>query len=170
MINVYAPQETVKKRLLWNENLNYMYHHTCPFIIFGDFNVVRDQSERLGSMFCLTSANDLNRFIIDGDLVIVPLGGYSFTRVSRQGNKLSKLDRFLVSEEVLDKFSSIYTEAFATVVSDHRPIILKTDMHDFGHILLNFLTHGWRWKDFMKLWYRIGMGWRIPKSIICKVI
>lgn len=84
-----------------------MYHYPSLFIIFSDFNAIYDQSEKLGIMFCVTPATDFNHFIIEGDLVDVSLGGYSFTRVGHQGDKLNNLDRFFALEEVLDKFTNI---------------------------------------------------------------
>nr|GEY05385.1 RNA-directed DNA polymerase, eukaryota [Tanacetum cinerariifolium] len=73
MVNVYAPK--MKK----------------------DFNVVRSASERIGTVFNARSANVFNRFISEAHLLEIPQGGHLFTRINRRGDKLSKLDRFLIS-------------------------------------------------------------------------
>ena len=64
----------------------------------GDFNEVRDESERLGSTFYPANAHSFNDFVDHLDLVDVPLGGPRFTWSDKWGSKFSKLDRFMVTE------------------------------------------------------------------------
>ncbi|GKC22496.1 RNA-directed DNA polymerase, eukaryota, reverse transcriptase zinc-binding domain protein [Tanacetum coccineum] len=64
----------------------------------------------------------------------IPLGGNSFTRLSTNGDKLSKLDRFLISNDSLSHFEHYQASAVDCTVSDHRPIILKRVFVDFGPI------------------------------------
>ena len=68
MINVYAPQEDRKKETLWNNILDFMNNNLGHYIIFGDFNVVRYATERIGTVFNPSSANVFNQFIIDDHL------------------------------------------------------------------------------------------------------
>lgn len=49
-------------------------------LVLGDFNEVRTEDERFGSMFNIQGANAFNNFISSAGLVDLPLGGYSFTR------------------------------------------------------------------------------------------
>ena len=72
------------------------------YVLFGDFNAVRFTSEQLGSQFSQLRATNFNNFIIDAGLFDIPMGGFNFTRVSKNGEKLKKLDRFLVLEEFMD--------------------------------------------------------------------
>nr|GFA34329.1 hypothetical protein [Tanacetum cinerariifolium] len=48
-------------------------------VIMGDFNEMRDTSERFGSIFNKHGAEAFNSFIVNAGLVEVPLGGCSFT-------------------------------------------------------------------------------------------
>nr|GFB87047.1 RNA-directed DNA polymerase, eukaryota [Tanacetum cinerariifolium] len=67
-------------------------------IIMGDFNDVRTMDERLGSSFNASSARCFDRFIVSSGLVDVNLEGCSFTWSHPSASKMSKLDRFLVTE------------------------------------------------------------------------
>ncbi|GKE89326.1 RNA-directed DNA polymerase, eukaryota, reverse transcriptase zinc-binding domain protein, partial [Tanacetum coccineum] len=89
MTNVYAPQEEWKKQALWNSILLFMQQNPGMYIVFGDFNVVRNEVERIGSRFNLASATAFNNFILEGRFLDVPLGGHSFTRITSNGEKLS---------------------------------------------------------------------------------
>lgn len=71
-----------------------MRSNVGEYIIFGDFNVVRDDNERSGSVFCQDEANEFNNFLIDMELVDVPMGGRKYSRVDRLCSKMSKLDIF----------------------------------------------------------------------------
>ncbi|GKD28006.1 RNA-directed DNA polymerase, eukaryota [Tanacetum coccineum] len=72
----------------------------------GDFNEVRNKNERLGTIFNVHGANAFNSFISMTNLEEVPLGGCSFTWCHRSASKMSKLDRFLMSESLLRDASS----------------------------------------------------------------
>nr|GFA12651.1 RNA-directed DNA polymerase, eukaryota, reverse transcriptase zinc-binding domain protein [Tanacetum cinerariifolium] len=75
-----------------------MENNQGHYIIFGDFNAVRHASEGIGTVFNPSSANIFNLFIANGRLWDIPLGGHLFTRINNRGDKLSKLNRFLISE------------------------------------------------------------------------
>nr|GEU61220.1 RNA-directed DNA polymerase, eukaryota [Tanacetum cinerariifolium] len=47
MINVYAPQDDRKKEALWHYILDHMECNQGHYFIFGDFNVVRNATERI---------------------------------------------------------------------------------------------------------------------------
>ncbi|GJT95383.1 RNA-directed DNA polymerase, eukaryota [Tanacetum coccineum] len=94
MINVYAPQDDKKKEMLWHNILEFMERNPGHYFIFGDFNVVRHASERIGTIFNATSSNVFNQFILDGHLWDIPLGGHLFTRVNNRGDKLNIVVEF----------------------------------------------------------------------------
>ncbi|GKA75799.1 RNA-directed DNA polymerase, eukaryota [Tanacetum coccineum] len=76
-------------------------------IIMGDFNEVRSSEERRGSCFNPYSARYFDRFISNAGLVDVTLEGYAFTWAHPSASKMSKLDRFLVSDGIFSLFPSI---------------------------------------------------------------
>nr|GEZ42988.1 RNA-directed DNA polymerase, eukaryota [Tanacetum cinerariifolium] len=75
-------------------------------------------------------------------LVDVKLKGYSFTWSHPSASKMSKLDRFLVSEGIILLFPSISALCLDGHLSDHRPILLREVFTDFGPTLFR-LYHSW---------------------------
>lgn len=67
-VNVYGPQSVPDKREVWEELLSIIRSKPGKWVIFGDFNVVRRQEERLNSQFCPASASSFNDFILAADL------------------------------------------------------------------------------------------------------
>ncbi|XP_071713547.1 uncharacterized protein [Rutidosis leptorrhynchoides] len=62
----------------------------------------------------------------------IPLGGRIFTRVSDDGTKFSKLDRFIVNDCFHGLWNCLSVVALDRGKSDHCPIILKDDIKNFG--------------------------------------
>ncbi|GJT99100.1 RNA-directed DNA polymerase, eukaryota, reverse transcriptase zinc-binding domain protein [Tanacetum coccineum] len=141
MINVYGPQETGEKIALWNRLLQFMSNHEGHFVLFGDLNEVRDESER-GTEFHRPPANNFNAFITDAGLLELPLGGRNFTWMNKAGSKMSKLDRFLISQHVTDIFPDVKVMALPRGWSDHSPILLYCDKIDYGPVPFKFF-HSW---------------------------
>nr|GEV40542.1 RNA-directed DNA polymerase, eukaryota [Tanacetum cinerariifolium] len=83
---------------------------------------------RRGSCFNPTSARVFNQFISTLGLVDVKIKGYTFTWSHPSGSKMSKLDRFLVSEGIFLIFPSIMAVCLDRHLSDHSPIILCEDL------------------------------------------
>ncbi|GJW27226.1 RNA-directed DNA polymerase, eukaryota, reverse transcriptase zinc-binding domain protein [Tanacetum coccineum] len=65
-------------------------------------------------------------------LVDLPIGGRSFTWMNKAGTKLSKLDRFLISKNVIDLLPEIRITALDRIWSDHNPILLYVEKINFG--------------------------------------
>ncbi|GJT48322.1 RNA-directed DNA polymerase, eukaryota, reverse transcriptase zinc-binding domain protein [Tanacetum coccineum] len=76
----------------------------------GDMNAVRNAQERFGTTLNSIEADHFNSFIDSTGLVDLPIGGRSFTWMNKAGTKLSKLDRFLISED--DAFLQFYKRKF----------------------------------------------------------
>nr|GEZ92395.1 RNA-directed DNA polymerase, eukaryota [Tanacetum cinerariifolium] len=124
----------------------------------GDFNEVRYKSDRSGSVFNAHGASLFNSFIRSSGFVEVNLGGSSFTWCHKSATKMSKLDRFLVSESFLNTCPNINTITLERYLSDHRPILLRESHVDYGSTPFWFF-HYWlemegfckvvedRWKD-----------------------
>nr|GEV16241.1 RNA-directed DNA polymerase, eukaryota [Tanacetum cinerariifolium] len=65
-------------------------------------------------------------------LIDLSLGGHLFTWLNKAGTKLSKLDRFLISEEVVEALPDVPETAIDRLLSDHNPILLHVSKSDFG--------------------------------------
>ncbi|GKC17936.1 putative RNA-directed DNA polymerase, eukaryota, reverse transcriptase zinc-binding domain protein, partial [Tanacetum coccineum] len=68
--------------------------------------------------------------------------GYAFTWSHPTGAKMSKLDRFLISDGILQSFPSIAAICLDRHLSDHRPILLREAQLDFGPTPFRFY-HSW---------------------------
>ncbi|GKB37910.1 RNA-directed DNA polymerase, eukaryota [Tanacetum coccineum] len=96
----------------------------------GDFNEVRIQEERFGSIFNSNGAAIFNHFISSSDLVEVPIGGCTFTWVHK--SKMSKLDCFLISNGLMQSCPNISAPTLDRYLPDHRPILLREISFDYG--------------------------------------
>nr|GEX28231.1 RNA-directed DNA polymerase, eukaryota, reverse transcriptase zinc-binding domain protein [Tanacetum cinerariifolium] len=71
----------------------------------------------------------------------VPLGGSSFTWCHKSATKMSKLDRFLISENLMISCLNISAISLDRYLSDQRPILLRESQHDYGPIPFWFFNH-----------------------------
>ncbi|GJR05549.1 RNA-directed DNA polymerase, eukaryota [Tanacetum coccineum] len=102
--------------------------------VFGDFNAVRHEYERSGMTFCRQTLEDFNRFIINSDLVELQIGGRRFTRVDKHCTRMAKLDHFLMSNGLVDKFPNMVGTVLPRLWLDHCLIVLKQERIDYGPI------------------------------------
>ncbi|GJT48934.1 RNA-directed DNA polymerase, eukaryota [Tanacetum coccineum] len=98
--------------------------------------------KRYGSSFNMLGARRFNEFIKSSGLVDINLEGYKFTWSHPSASKMSKLDRFLVTEGMLASFPSLTAECLDRHLSDHRPIFLHEVVTDFGPTPFRFY-HSW---------------------------
>nr|GEX47024.1 RNA-directed DNA polymerase, eukaryota [Tanacetum cinerariifolium] len=117
-------------------------------VVMGDFNEVRCKSDIFGSMFYSHGADVFNSFIDRAGLVEVPLGGSRFTWCHKSATKMSKLDRFLVSENLFTVSPNINAITLERYLSDHRPILLCENQFDYGPIPFRFFHHWWELDGF----------------------
>nr|GEZ76927.1 RNA-directed DNA polymerase, eukaryota, reverse transcriptase zinc-binding domain protein [Tanacetum cinerariifolium] len=87
IISIYAPQELSDRKVLWDYLHFIIDNWADEVVIMGDFNEVRTQDERFGSIFNIQGAAIFNSFISSSGLVDVPIGGM-FKGVSIGSNLL----------------------------------------------------------------------------------
>ncbi|XP_023738193.1 uncharacterized protein LOC111886192 [Lactuca sativa] len=104
------------------------------FCLFGDFNEVRVEEDRFGTMFHTQRAAAFNRFIDDAGLVEIQLGARQFTWMNNSGTKMSKLDKFLVSPNTMQIFPKLSAVVLERRWSDHNPILLHEYKVDYGPV------------------------------------
>ncbi|GJR31178.1 RNA-directed DNA polymerase, eukaryota [Tanacetum coccineum] len=142
IISVYAPQSVSSKRMLWSYLESLITSWNGESLIMGDFNEVRCIEERWGSVFNSHGANAFNSFISNSGLNDIQLEGFSFTWAHPSATKMSKLDRFLMSNGLLSAFPLISAICLDHHLSDHKPILLKEVFFDFGPTPFCFY-HSW---------------------------
>nr|GEY80832.1 RNA-directed DNA polymerase, eukaryota [Tanacetum cinerariifolium] len=151
IVSVYAPQELTEKKMLWEYLMHVMASWKGDVIIMGDFNEVRYSNERFGSNFNVKRVNAFNSFTIQAGLEEIPLGGCSFTWCHKSGSKMSKLDRFLVSESLLSVCPNLSSITLDRFLSNHRPILLRESTYDYGPIPFRFFKYWVEVDGFEKL-------------------
>ncbi|XP_071687025.1 uncharacterized protein [Rutidosis leptorrhynchoides] len=132
VLNIYGPHDDSKKQILWDSLSKLVSNDNEAWVLCGDFNEVRDRVERFNCEFVEGRAKKFNEFISLCNLTDIPIGGRVFTRVSDDGFKFSKLDRFLVSESFLELWDNLSAITLDRTKSDHCPIMLKNEEINFG--------------------------------------
>ncbi|XP_071704327.1 uncharacterized protein [Rutidosis leptorrhynchoides] len=140
MLNVYAPQALNEKVNLWTKLLAFMNSHVGDYIMFGDFIAVRMEEDRFGSEFNQADTNAFDEFLIESSLVEMYLGGNKYTWRNKAGNKMSKLDPFFVTNNILDSiehlkgvvlprgFDDIVKETWVNYVPDGRDLSIMAKL------------------------------------------
>nr|XP_043619980.1 uncharacterized protein LOC122591809 [Erigeron canadensis] len=127
VVNVYAPQKIRDKRKLWESLVNVKNVDKGMWIAMGDFNAVRSPEERKGSNFNLGCARDFNNFIYEADFHEYDMKGgrFTFMKTDNGRTKFSKIDRFLVGNEILEKWPLACSRVLPRLFSDHCPILFS---------------------------------------------
>nr|GFB73054.1 RNA-directed DNA polymerase, eukaryota [Tanacetum cinerariifolium] len=128
IVVVYAPQYLSHKRVLLDYISSLIAHWNVETILMGDFNEVRSIYERFGSIFNHSISRLFNHFITSSGLVDVKLKGYSFMWAHPSATKMSKLDRFLVSEDKNLDIGNVSDETFL------KRMELTWQLHDINQM------------------------------------
>lgn len=157
MVNIYAPQPENEKVELWDKISRFMEANRGNYILCGDFNSVRRPNERMGTNFSKVNAVNFNSFIERVELIDMPLGRHRYSRISTDGAKASRLDRFLVNHEILDKIHDLKLKALDDILPDHRPLLIFIQKLDFGPTPFKFfLIHGSTLRVLIMLLIKVG--------------
>ncbi|XP_071707911.1 uncharacterized protein [Rutidosis leptorrhynchoides] len=132
IVDVYGLHNDADKIIMWESLSGLINNVDTAWLLCRDFNEVRVASDRLNSQFHAYRANRFNTFIRNNGLIEIPISGKRFTRISDDGVKLSKLDRFLVSDSFMKLWDDLSVIALDRRLSDHCPLILRDKIIDFG--------------------------------------
>ncbi|GJW69780.1 putative RNA-directed DNA polymerase, eukaryota, reverse transcriptase zinc-binding domain protein [Tanacetum coccineum] len=133
-------------------------------IVMGDFNEVRTADERFGSIFNVHGAAAFNSFISTIGLVEVLSGGYSYTWAHKSAAKMSKLDCFLIYEDLMSNCPNISSIILDRYLSDHRPILLRELKLDFGPTPFHFFHHWFKLDGFDSFVSKVWKGINVQDS------
>jgi hypothetical protein len=98
---LYGPTNDLLRRELWEELKSVYSRWNIPWVVFGDFNVIRFPSERLGCTRITPHMLDFSDFIETSQLIDLPLGGGPYTWSNGSVNPaMSRIDRFLISSDL----------------------------------------------------------------------
>ncbi|XVF26753.1 hypothetical protein REPUB_Repub14bG0045700 [Reevesia pubescens] len=134
LVNVYGPCNMAERKLLWEALTNLIINCNLLCLITEDFNAVRCNNKE--HKFCLGNSpgmSDFNDFIFSCNLVDILLTSKKFTWFGRE-NKRSKVDRFLISEDLLVSYPNLVVKALNKNLSDHVPLYLHWHCSNWGPI------------------------------------
>ncbi|OMP03932.1 reverse transcriptase [Corchorus capsularis] len=152
IVNVYALNDEEGRVLLWNELKDLKEQFDLPRIIGGDFNAVLHTKERQGRDENSLGTRSFTDFTNDLQLIDMPLLGAKFTWGSnREIPSFSRLDRFLVSTEVLISFPDIKQKLKPKSLSDHNPVLLFVENVNWGPKLFKFFNHWFEMEGFQEM-------------------
>nr|GEW54665.1 RNA-directed DNA polymerase, eukaryota [Tanacetum cinerariifolium] len=167
-------------RGMWVPSGKNLRSHICNWegdvITMGDFKEVLTSSERFGSIFNKIGVKFFNEFIANACLVEIPLGGCSYTWCHKSANKMSKLDRFLISDSLLSTSPGISSASLDRYLSDHRLILMRESYQDYGPTPFKFYHYRFEYHDFEKFMVESWKEMSISDSndyrrqeIVCKI-
>ena len=126
---IYGLNSHLERVPLWNSIRHLASSIVSPWILLGDFNVVRYPSERLGgSCDWPARMEDLNDCCVEAGLEDLKFTGNLLTwrRGSGQTFLSKKLDRALVNLEWMHSFPESEAAFLQSGYSDHSPIVINT--------------------------------------------
>ncbi|GAU35629.1 hypothetical protein TSUD_30470, partial [Trifolium subterraneum] len=133
--NVYAPCEDGAKQGLWvSLAARIQSLERQRICVCGDFNAVKHIDERRSSRGGARSLDHIHfsRFIEDNNLIDLPLSGRKYTWFKGDDLTMSRLDRFLLSEEWCVTWPSCNQVARMRGLSDHCSLVLSTNVEEWG--------------------------------------
>jgi hypothetical protein len=147
LFNIYAPCEPRAKQDLWvSLSARLQLLDGGKVCVCGDFIVVQNMEERW-SQRGLSVTNDFqhfSNFIDENGVIDLPLCGQRYTWFKGDGSAMSRLDRFLLSEEWCLQWPNCFQVALLRGLSDHCPLQLSVDEENWGPRPLRMLKC---WRD-----------------------
>lgn len=123
---VYGPCDHASKPLFLDSLRNISSTMAGPWVIMGDFNLLRDSEEKSTDNFDQSEADCFNDFINALELQDIPLLDRLYTWSNNQASPtLCRLDRALVNLEWSLLFPDSVLASNTRSTSDHVPIILQ---------------------------------------------
>nr|GEV12242.1 RNA-directed DNA polymerase, eukaryota [Tanacetum cinerariifolium] len=136
-------------------------------IVMGDFNEVRFAKERFKTIFNARGDTVFNSFITSRGLVEVPTGGYSFTWSHKSAAKMSKLERFLIFEDLMSNCPNLSAVILDHYLSNHRPILLREMCVDYGPYPFRFFNYWFELEGFDSF---VADTWRSNNILECNAL
>ncbi|XP_075496425.1 uncharacterized protein LOC142533502 [Primulina tabacum] len=141
---VYASCDYIERRDLWH-SLLLVRPVQGPWLVGGDFNVIRDASECLGTHGGrLLPMDEFNTFILDSGLVDAGFEGV------------------MVSVDWCDHFNSIRVEHLSRALSDHCPLLVTVPVFARGPSSFRFQRMWLRHHGFLQT---VRLNWNLPCSL-----
>ncbi|GKV12023.1 hypothetical protein SLEP1_g23228 [Rubroshorea leprosula] len=119
------------------------------------------EEEKVGSKAVTIEMREFNNFIMESELIDIPLVGRKYTWYQPSGKLMSIIGRFLLSEEWLNKWGEATQWGLTRTVSNHCSILLKHQKVNWGLKPFRFFDV---WLEQEGCWEVIREAWRKEKS------
>ncbi|XP_077219708.1 uncharacterized protein LOC143853894 [Tasmannia lanceolata] len=159
---IYAHNYYVSRRSLWSDMEEIASRTHLPWLVVGDFNVVRYPNERFGgSLGSLSEMEELSSCISVCSLADINAIGHTLTwnnKSSIAERKLAKLDRVLVNDQWITQNSSSFADFLPHNISDHCKITVSLFPHpSLGPKPFKFMN---MWLADTSLYPIVEMAWQ----------
>ena len=136
IVNIYVPCDIHNKRVLW-DSIKQLKNLSPDglWCLLGDFNSVRNPSERVGMSQRGVDdrlVSEFNDWIADLEVEETPCVGRKYTWFRPNGAAKSKLDRIFVSTDWFTKWPGVTQFILDRNFSDHCPVLLNSKNVDWG--------------------------------------
>ncbi|KAF5468557.1 hypothetical protein F2P56_012700 [Juglans regia] len=159
---VYAKCMYLDRRSLWSDLVSFG-SLALPWLLLGDFNIIRHDGERRGGNPRLPCAmEDFSNFIDAGGLLEVPFTRNKLSWCNGQGGlarSWARLDRALCNSRYLDLFPLVSLTYLARRSSDHSPLLvgLKDRLMRYGPSVFKFQQ---MWTSHDDFWRIVSLVWQ----------
>ncbi|KAK8644393.1 hypothetical protein V6N13_123701 [Hibiscus sabdariffa] len=151
LVNVYASNDDSDRICLFSELIGVVSNIKLPIIMSGDFNTVVSKEENVGVSLCRKVMLSFSEFIDDLGLVDLPLHGGKFTWSNfRERPSFSRLDRFLLSPDILREWPDLFQSLVPKSISDHNSIKLSMMVKGWGSRPFKWFNYLADEKDYVK--------------------
>jgi len=128
LVAVYGAAQHEHKDRFLAEFVNTCSTESLPLMVGGDFNIIRNPSEKNNDRYNSRWPLLFNACIETLNLRELELSGRKFTWAnSAEHPTFERLDRILVSTDWEQKFPLSTVEALTREISDHTPLLLDTN-------------------------------------------
>ncbi|XP_042956409.1 uncharacterized protein LOC122292237 [Carya illinoinensis] len=130
---VYAKCSYLDRRRLW-EDLSLLSTGITPWIIMGDFNIIRNNDERIGGRPRLTIAmREFNDFIDAVGMIETKFEGNKMSWCNGQQGRArswARLDRSFINSKLMLEFPGLVMTYLPRQNSDHSPLVVAMEKND----------------------------------------
>ena len=147
--SIYGPAQPQNKSAFLSELANTCSKEHLPYLIGGDFNIMRNPEDKSSGDFDPKWPTLFNAVIESLDLREIVMSGCQFTWAGPGDNPtFEKLDRVLVSTEWENQFPLTMVEPRDRNISNHTPLVVSTgaSTHQIRNRPFKF-ERGWLIRD-----------------------
>ncbi|XP_058760200.1 uncharacterized protein LOC131633504 [Vicia villosa] len=152
LVNIYSSCDFVKKKRMWEILLDLKEKlNNGEWIMGGDFNVIKDRMERKGrsTIVHYKDLDSFSEFIQKSASVDIPCKGKMFSWYSGDEKSMSRIDRFLVFDNVVSRWGVVGQLIEDRDISDHSPVWIVSDVTNWGPKPFKFNNEWFSLESFM---------------------